>query len=147
MAEHGSRKPDGRVPRVRALRRAMTDAEKKLWWHLRHFQIEGTHFRRQATIGPYFVDFACHEQRLVIEVDGGQHAETSRAALDEKRTSFLEMHGYRVLRFWNNEVISNIEGVMTMIAAALRESATAAPPPLTPPHNAKTRWGRGTERP
>jgi very-short-patch-repair endonuclease len=81
MAEHGSRKPDSRVPRARALRRAMTDAEKKLWWHLRHFPIEGTHFRRQATIGPYFVDFACHEQRLVIEVDGGQHAETSRAAL------------------------------------------------------------------
>jgi Protein of unknown function (DUF559) len=94
-----------------------------------------------------FVDFACHEQRLVIEVDGGQHAETSCAALDEKRTSFLEMHGYRVLRFWNNEVISNTEGVMTVIAAALRESATAAPPPLTPPHNAKTRWGSGTERP
>jgi very-short-patch-repair endonuclease len=124
----------------------MTDAEKKLWWRLRHIPIEDTHFRRQATIGPYFADFACHEQRLVVEVDGGQHGETNQVKLDERRTSFLEMQGYRVLRFWNNEVMSNIEGVMTVISAALRENANAAPPPLTPPHNAKTRWGRGREK-
>ena len=106
----------------------------------------GSHFRRQATIGPYFADFACHERRLVIEVDGGQHNERSRAALDEKRTRFLEAHGYRVMRFWNNEVMGNIEGVLQIIFLASRESGTQAPPPpLTPPHNAKTRWGRGTE--
>jgi very-short-patch-repair endonuclease len=109
--------------------------------------MEGSLFRRQATIGPYFADFACHERRLVIEVDGEQHNETSHAALDQKRTRFLEAHGYRVLRFWNNEVMGNIDGVLQMIFLALRESETQAPPPLTPPHNAKTRWGRGTERP
>jgi very-short-patch-repair endonuclease len=71
--ESKSRKPDQRVRVARRLRRMMTDAERKLWWHLRRLPAERSHFRRQATIGPYFVDFACHEKRLVIEVDGGHH--------------------------------------------------------------------------
>jgi very-short-patch-repair endonuclease len=99
----------------------MTDAERKLWWHLRRVPVEDSHLQRQATIGPYVADFACHEQRLVIEVDGGQHGESNRIALDEKRTRFLEEKGYRVLRFWNNEVIGNIAGVMEVICTALRK--------------------------
>jgi very-short-patch-repair endonuclease len=99
----------------------MTIAEKKLWWHLRQVSVEDSHFRRQATIGPYFADFACHEQRLVIEVDGGQHGDANGIALDKKRTRYLEEHGYRVLRFWNNEVLGNIESVMEVICTALRK--------------------------
>ena len=114
----------------------MTDAEKKLWWHLRQIAMKDSHFRRQATIGPYFADFACHERRLVIEVDGGQHNEMSRATADDRRTEFLHAHGYRMLRFWNNEVLGNIDGVMQIICAALR-----APPPLTPPHCASRGGG------
>jgi very-short-patch-repair endonuclease len=122
----------------------MTEAEKKLWRHLRHLTIQDSHFRRQATIGPYFADFACHELRLVIEVDGGQHGEASHILRDEKRTQYLEAQGYRVLRFWNNDVLSNIDGVMQVIAEAI---AGLHPPPPTPPHRA-SRGGRGaTERP
>ena len=99
----------------------MTHAERKLWSALRAAPIEGTHFRRQATIGPYFVDFACHQTRLVIEVDGGGHAEDNRMAADAQRTAFLSSHGYRVLRFWNNDVLSNVEGVMTLIHEAINE--------------------------
>jgi len=120
MREDQPRKVDTRVPRARRLRREMTNAERKLWWHLRRIPIENAHFRRQATIGPYFADFACHELRLVIEVEGGQHGEENRAALDRNRTGFLEEKGYRVLRFWNNEVLGNIEGVLDVICSALR---------------------------
>jgi very-short-patch-repair endonuclease len=106
----------------------MTYAEKKLWWHLRHISLSASHFRRQATIGPYFADFACHHHRLVIEVDGGQHGEANRIALDEKRTRYLEEQGYRVLRFWNNDVLGNIEGVMEVISAALTGGAPTPDP-------------------
>jgi very-short-patch-repair endonuclease len=138
--------PDPRVPRARRLRREMTDAERKLWWHLRRLPVEHSHFRRQATIGPYFADFACHQRRLVIEVDGGQHNRPDHVVTDAERSAYLRSQGYRVLRFWNNEVLKNIEGVMERILAALR-GGEADPPPLPPPHRAKMRGGRGTERP
>ena len=118
------------------------DAERKLWWHLRRIPIEDTHFRRQATVGPYFVDFARHERRLVVEVDGGQHNESEHVAADALRADYLKANDYRVLRFWNHDVLKNIEGVMESIYAAGHE---AAPPPLTPPHRA-ARGGRGAER-
>ena len=87
---------------ARAMRAAPTEAERKLWWHLRHRLLTpGTHFRRQVRIGRYVADFACHATRLVIEVDGGQHGTASAA--DEARTKVLEANGYRVLRYWNNE--------------------------------------------
>ena len=102
---------------------------------------EGLAFSAASNHRPlFFADFACHERRLVIEVDGGQHNEMSRATADDRRTEFLHAHGYRMLRFWNNEVLGNVDGVMQIICAALR-----APPPLTPPHRAM-RGGRGTER-
>ncbi|MBI2715019.1 MAG: endonuclease domain-containing protein [Rhizobiales bacterium] len=122
------RKSDARVPRARQLRRAMTDAERRLWWHLRGLRVGGTHFRRQATIGPYFADFACHEFKLVIELDGGGHAQQSQIITDRARTRFLESQGYRVLRFWNNDVLRETEAVMTVIYETLKEAAAAPHP-------------------
>jgi very-short-patch-repair endonuclease len=141
--EREPREPDKRIPRARKLRRAVTDAERKLWWHLRRIPVEGTHFRGQATIGPYFADFACHEKRVVVEVDGGQHNQLVHIAADAKRTEYLKSRGYHVLRFWNHDVLKNIEGVMESIYTAVRE---AGPPPLTPPRRA-ARGRRGAERP
>ena len=106
------------IERARELRKNLTDAERKLWKYLRRKQIEGHRFRRQVPIGPYYVDFLCLERRLVIEVDGGQHAD--RQAEDAKRTAWLESQGFRVLRCWNNEVLQNFEGVVEAILLALR---------------------------
>lgn len=120
---------DTRVPRARHLRRAMTDAERKLWWRLRELPVDRTHFRRQATIGPYFADFACHCCKLVIEIDGCQHAIGERARADMARTLFLEARVYRVLRFWNNDVLQNVDGVMQQIYDALDSPMGKAPHP------------------
>jgi very-short-patch-repair endonuclease len=107
-----------KTSRSRRLRRDQTDAEKRLWYRLRSRQIDGTKFVRQDPIGPYFVDFVCRERRLIIEIDGGQHATDPRDAVREK---WLRERGYRVLRFWNNDVLSNTEGVLEAIAAVLAE--------------------------
>ena len=123
-----SRKKNLRVPRARSLRRDMTEAERRLWWHLRELKVKGTHFRRQATIGPYYADFACHERRLVIELDGGGHMQPDRSAKEIFRTRFLKSQGYRVLRFWNTDVLRNTEGVMTMIYETLQQAAVAVAP-------------------
>jgi len=102
------------------MRSAPTQAERKLWWHLRHrLPTRGTHFRRQVRIGRYIVDFACHAQRIVIEVDGGQHG--TKSAADDDRTRILEANGYRVLRYWNNDVLSNIDGVLEDILSAIND--------------------------
>jgi very-short-patch-repair endonuclease len=119
---------------VRRLRTEMTDAEKKLWRALRSRSI-GWKFRRQVPLGPYIVDFVCFESRVVVEVDGGQHA-TSR--MDRVRDEYFSARGYQVLRFWNNDVLRNLEGVLTVIAqsdpspgapafAALRRGAPPSP--------------------
>jgi very-short-patch-repair endonuclease len=121
------RKIDQRVLRARHLRRSMTDAERKLWWHLRALLTKEFHFRRQATVGPYFVDFACHKERIVIEIDGSQHMARIRA--DAARTAFLNSQGYRVLRFWNNEVLQQTEAVMAAIHDALCANQGSAPHP------------------
>jgi very-short-patch-repair endonuclease len=107
-------------------------AERKLWWKLRELGATGSHFRRQATIGPYFADFACHTTKLVIEIDGGQHVENVQIKRDRKRESYLKRNGYRVLRFWNNDVRENVDGVLTIICGALE--SREIPPPPTPPH-------------
>lgn len=99
------------------LRKNQTDVERRLWYVLRNRQLSGYKFRRQHPFLPYVVDFVCLECKLVIEVDGGQHADT--ATQDKVRTIFLQDLGYRVLRFWNNEVIENLDGVLTVILAAL----------------------------
>jgi very-short-patch-repair endonuclease len=114
--------------RARAMRSAPTKAEQKLWWHLRHrLASPASHFRRQVHLGRYVVDFANHTLRVVIEVDGGQHAE--RIERDAQRTRFLESEGYQVLRFWNNDVLGNIDGVLELI-----QNAVAGTPTPTPPH-------------
>jgi very-short-patch-repair endonuclease len=116
--------------RAHQLRRNTTDAEKKLWRHLRQLDLDGSHFRRQVPIGPYVADFACMAARLLIEIDGSQHAEDRKKARDDVRTRWLEKEGYRVLRFWNNEITKNIDGVMEAIYAALHGSLSAASAPL-----------------
>jgi very-short-patch-repair endonuclease len=146
VATHQEESFDPRVARARKLRSDMTDAERRLWWHLRRLPIEHSHFRRQATIGPYFADFACHERRLVIEVDGAQHNEPENVERDAEQSAYLRSQGYCILRFWNNDVLKNIDGVLEAILAAMHQNE-ASPPPLPPPHRAKMRGGRGTERP
>jgi len=109
--------------RSRALRHALTAAERKLWSILRMRQIAGRKFRRQEPIGPYIVDFICYEARLIIEVDGGQHAALT-ADHDQRRDAWLASQGFRVLRFWNVEVFENLEAVHDRIVEALK-----LPPP------------------
>ena len=104
---------------ARRLRDNATDAENILWRHLRRLEASGTHFRRQVPIGNYVVDFACIAARLVIEVDGSQHGEGEGLIRDRKRTQWLEGEGYRVLRFWNNDVARNSRAVMEVIYGAL----------------------------
>ena len=112
---------------ARQLRCTTTDAERHLWRHLRQRQLDGHCFRRQQPIGPYVVDFVCLKWHLVIEVDGGQHADS---ASDIRRSQFLTQEGYCAPRFWNNDVFGNIEGVV----AAIRQSlASAGPHPNLPP--------------
>jgi very-short-patch-repair endonuclease len=105
------------VMHSRRLRGGMTDAEKKLWRHLRMRQIGRHKFRRQFPLEGYIADFACVEKKLVVEVDGGQHAED--AEYDAQRSLAFEKLGYRTLRFWNNEVLGEIEAVKAVIARAL----------------------------
>jgi very-short-patch-repair endonuclease len=109
---------DLRTLRSRNLRVNSTDAETTLWNRIRNRQIAGQKFVRQQPIGRYICDFVCRAKCVVIEVDGGQHAESARDAV---RDRYLQNEGYRVLRFWNNEVLSNIEGVLSVIEDALRE--------------------------
>ncbi len=105
---------------ARTLRTNATEAEQKLWAHLRKKQLYGFQFRRQYSIGPYFADLFCVEAKLVIEVDGSQHAD--REAHDERRSAFMRTNGYRVLRFWNSEVTSDVDSVVERIAAVLRQT-------------------------
>ncbi|WP_315761288.1 endonuclease domain-containing protein [Sphingomonas sp. Y38-1Y] len=107
--------PIGTVPRARELRRNGTEAEKLLWRALRS-AMPDARFRRQVPIGPYFADFLSFGSKLVIEVDGGQHAEAEDR--DLARTRFIEAQGYEVLRFWNHDVIDNVDGVIAAIANA-----------------------------
>ena len=102
--------------RARALRTRMTDAERKLWFALRDRRFAGFKFRRQVPIDRFIADFICFEARLVIEVDGGQHVGSSQ---DKLRDRWFAENGFRVARFWNNEVLSNLEGVLTMLLAEL----------------------------
>ena len=105
---------------ARALRQHMTEAEKAVWTMLRSRQIGGHRFRRQVPLGQYIADFACHEARLIVEIDGGQHDQSSIE--ETERNRFLEGQGYRILQFWNNDVLANPEGVWMTISTALAEN-------------------------
>ena len=113
---------------AKVLRRTMTDAEKKIWHHLRAGRFESHKFKRQAPIGRFVVDFVAPSAKLIIEVDGGQHAVGSQA--DATRTAFLEQNGYRVLRFWNDDVLLRSEAVLESIYNVLM--ATNSPLPSDP---------------
>ncbi len=113
--------------RARALRTNMTDTERFVWQRIRYRQIGGCKFRRQHPLGSFIVDFVCLERKLVLELDGGQHAE--RAKYDEDRTAWLAVRGYRVFRLWNNEAFDNWDGVAERLLALLT-GATPHPEPL-----------------
>jgi len=116
---------------AKSLRSNMTDAERKLWFHLRSHRLKGSKFKRQQPLGPYIVDFVCFENRLVIEVDGGQHANSET---DLSRDEWLRLNDFRVLRFWNNDVLIKTNHVLEAILGAVE---APSPQPLS-------REGRGT---
>ncbi|MBI4668949.1 MAG: endonuclease domain-containing protein [Elusimicrobia bacterium] len=107
------------LPLARALRRNPPDAELKIWYLLRDRQLGGYKFRRQFPIGPYIADFCCWKKRLIVELDGGQHAE--QADKDAQRTCYLNSQGFRVLRFWDNETLTQTHAVLEKILEALEE--------------------------
>jgi very-short-patch-repair endonuclease len=115
---------------ARGLRRASTEAEIRLWSRLRDRQLGDHKFARQEPIAGFIADFVCRRLKLVVELDGGQHSE--HATYDARRTAVLQSKGYRVLRFWNNDVLSNTDGVLETILRTL-ESAPAEPPPHPDP--------------
>jgi len=124
------KRPNKLVPRARQLRRDSTDIERKMWTLLRGRQLDDYKFRRRFPIGRYVADFACFAERLVIEVDGGLHADNPE---DAKRTRFIEAQGFRVIRFWNTDVLANPEGVLTTILEALERRLPRLPSPSRRP--------------
>ncbi|MEO8101304.1 MAG: endonuclease domain-containing protein [Betaproteobacteria bacterium] len=110
--------------RARSLRRKSTDAENLLWQQLRNRRLLGHKFRRQVPIGAYIVDFLCEGAALIIELDGGQHSE--QAGYDQARTEWLVRRGFRVIRFWNNEVVSNMEAVVEKLLSILHKDRPGA---------------------
>ena len=131
-----SPRPSGERARVRGqpkksrpqlLRTNATDAEQKMWYFLRNRQFEQFKFRRQHPISVYIVDFVCLEQKLIVELDGGQHAE--KTAYDLRRTKTLREKGYRILPFWNNDVLQNTDGVLDTIFAELTVDPSPSPSP------------------
>lgn len=108
---------------ARKLRRDQTEAEKLLWRHLRNKQLQGIKFRRQFQIGKYIVDFVALDERIILELDGSQHMGSAQEGYDRKRTKWLEANDYRVIRFWDNEILTNINGALEKIRIL-----------VTPPH-------------
>src|SRR5689334_5799100 len=116
-----------KVSFARRLRRNQTDAERVLWFRLRDRRLNGLKFKRQVPIDRYVVDFCCSEARLIIELDGGQHA--TRITEDANRTKVLDAMGYLVLRFWNNDVLQNIDGVLEELLNTLEQHRSEPPHP------------------
>ena len=118
---------------AKTMRRLPTEAEQRLWWHLRHrLPVEGSHFRRQVALARYVADFCCLDAKLIVEVDGGGHGADAQAARDATRTQELEAQGFRVLRFTNAEIMRSIDGVLDTILAALPSPAMEAETPSAP---------------
>lgn len=112
---------------AKSLRTNQTEAEARLWYHLRAHRFMGLKFKRQKPVGRYIADFLCWERRLIVELDGGQHA--GQTAYDEQRDAWLRSQGYTVLRFWNHDVMQQLEAVLEQICCAV----ACEPSPLTPP--------------
>jgi very-short-patch-repair endonuclease len=117
--ERAGVRADVSVQQARALRQASTTTEQLLWRHLRNRQLAGAKFRRQHPLGPYILDFVCLEQGLVVEIDGGQHADLQAQDYDQQRTVWLQQQGLRVLRFWNHEVVQQTNEVLARVLQAL----------------------------
>jgi very-short-patch-repair endonuclease len=124
---------------AKRLRANTTPHERALWRALKELPMSGSHFRRQAPIGPYVVDFFCPAVRLIIELDGGHHNEDEAAVKDRVRQSWLEREGYRVIRFWNSDINSNLEGVLERIYIELYGSREAEPVQLKHQRNPRGR--------
>ena len=114
---------------ARQLRRESTDAERRLWWLLRDRRLVGHKFRRQCPIGSYFADFACIERKIIIELDGGQHVD--QCAYDDRRSAWLEARGWRVMRFWNDDVLLRMDDVLEVIVGALKDAPHPGPLPAS----------------
>lgn len=114
------------LERAKILRKNMTEAETVLWYRLRAHRLQGFKFKRQKPLGPFIVDFVCMEYKVVIEVDGGQHQD--HAGYDQARDKWLRQQGFEVLRFWNNEVMGNLEGVLEVIHSVLLSRALSPGP-------------------
>lgn len=119
--------------RARMLRRASTDAERVLWSALRAHRLQGAHFRRQAPIGPYIVDFICHSAKFIVEIDGGQHYSDEGERNDTRRSAYLASRGFRTVRFSNLDVMSNRAGVLETIAAQVSSARLSIPIPPPQP--------------
>ena len=113
---------------ARRLRKSMTPQEVKLWVHLRTWRSNGLHFRRQCPRDGYILDFICRRARLIVEVDGGQHNEESHSKRDAERDQHFVAQGFKVLRFWNNEIDHNLGGVLEKIAETLASNDPTRPP-------------------
>ncbi|MGE3250256.1 MAG: endonuclease domain-containing protein [Hyphomonadaceae bacterium] len=114
---------------ARVLRKDMTEAERVLWRGLRALRQEGSHWRKQTTIGPFIADFCCHSAKLIVEIDGAVHDSAEAEALDEERQAWLEARGYRVLRFGNGEVLRDVSAVLQRICDAGALTPTPGPSP------------------
>ena len=118
------------LAQAKKLRGNMTDADRRLWYPLRAHRFGGFKFKRQVPVGPYIVDFACLGRKLIIEVDGGQHADSQS---DSVRDDYLRRAGFRVLRFWNNDVLRNTDGVLEVVMSEIESTPLPARPSAEPP--------------
>jgi len=125
---------------AKKLRSNMTDAERRLWYRLRAHRFGGIKFKRQVPIGPYIVDFACLSQKLVLEIDGGQHAGNEADLVREQK---LRDEGFKVLRFWNNDVLKRTDTVLELVMAALKDDQQNSPSPGALRAPPSPRWGEG----
>jgi very-short-patch-repair endonuclease len=115
---------------ARRLRRRSTEAENRLWFHLRGRRLLGQKFQRQKTVGPFIVDFCYHESGLIVELDGGQHAAPEQEEKDRERTAYLNQKGYRMMRFWDHEVLRDSGVVLNQIVNSLKDKTSPHPNPL-----------------
>lgn len=127
--KHEKAQPDELLARARRLRQRQTEAEKLLWYHLRNKRLGGYKFRRQHPIGGYIVDFCCDGAHLVVELDGGGHNEPGQIGYDHIRTSKLEERGLHVLRFWNDDVLTDTNQVLEIILATIENLTSPCPSP------------------
>lgn len=125
-------KINSQTEKSRQLRKNMTSQERKLWSIIRERRFFGCRFRRQFPIGSYIVDFVCREKKIIIEIDGGQHNEKQNIEYDNKRTEFLKSEGFQVIRFWNNDVDSNMDGVYERLKEVFKIDDKITPPQPSP---------------